>query len=83
MSTKKVNEKFKSNVLLILLKMCTSLLECIMLLEEDFKCLSFEKVSVAWRKFLNDFTNLLNEKSSSLSFRPDDLNLDLGEDSDG
>ena len=46
MSTKKVNEKFKSNVLLILLKMCTSLLECIMLLEEDFKCLSFEKVSV-------------------------------------
>jgi hypothetical protein len=54
-----------------------------MLLEEDFKCLSFEKVSVAWRKFLNDFTNLLNEKSSSLSFRPDDLNLDLGGDSDG
>lgn len=83
MNTKKVNEKFKSNVLLILLKMCTCLLECIMLLKEDFKCLSFEEVSVAWKKFLNDFTNLLNEKSSRLSFRSDDLNLDLGEDSDG
>ncbi len=37
MTTKKVNEKFKSDVLLVLLKMCTSLLECIMLLEEDFE----------------------------------------------
>ena len=47
MNTKKVNEKFKNDVLLILLKMCTTLLECIMLLEEDYKYLSFEKVSVA------------------------------------
>lgn len=67
MNTKKVNEKFKSNVLLVLLKMCTTLLECIILLEGDFKDLSFKKVSVVWRKFLNDFTNLLNKKSSSLS----------------
>jgi hypothetical protein len=81
MNTKKVNEKFKSDVLLVLLKMCTSLLECIMLLEEDYKDLSFEKVSVAWKKFLDDFTNLLNRKSSSLS--PGDLDLDLREGSDG
>lgn len=82
MNTKKVNEKFKSDVLLVLLKMCTSLLECIMLLEEDFKDLSFEEVSVAWRKFFNDFTNLLNKKSPGLS-PPDQLNLDLREGSDG
>lgn len=75
MDTKKVNEKFKNDVLLILLKMCTTLLECIMLLEEDYKDLSFEKVSVAWRKFFHDFTNLLNRKSSNLS--PGDLDLDL------
>jgi hypothetical protein len=77
-NTKKVNEKFKSDVLLVLLKMCTALLECIMLLERDFKGLGFEKVSVAWRKFFHDFTNLLNKKSS-----PGDLNLDLEEGSDG
>ena len=81
MTTKKVNEKFKSDVLLVLLKMCTSLLECIMLLEEDFEDLRFEKVSVAWRKFFNDCRNLLNKKSPSVS--PDQLNLDLREGCDG
>ena len=88
MNTKKVNEKFKSNVLLVLSKMCTCLLECIMLLEEDFKDLSFEKVRLAWSKFMDDFTNLLKVKeklsSSCGSAGPaDDLNLDLGEGSHG
>lgn len=87
MNTKKVNEneKFKSNVLLVLSKMCTCLLECIMLLEEDFKDLSFEKVRVAWSKFMDDFTNLLKvkEKLSSSSGPADDLTLDLGEGSHG
>jgi hypothetical protein len=85
MNTKKVNEKFKSDVLLILLKMCTILLECILLLEEDFKDLSFEKVRVAWRKFLNDFTNLLKvkEKLPGSSGPADDLNSDLGGGSHG
>jgi hypothetical protein len=87
MNTKRVNEneKFRSNVLLILLKMCTSLSECIMLLEEDFKDLGFEKVRVAWSKFMADFTNLLKEKEK-LSSSPgpaDALNFDLGEGSHG
>ncbi len=82
MTTKKVNEQFKSDVLLVLLKMCTSLLECIMLLEEDFEDPRFEKVSVTWKKFFNDFTNLLNKKSADLS-PPDRLNLDLREGCDG
>lgn len=87
MNSKKGNEnaRFKSNVLLILLKLCKCLLECMMLLEEDFKDMSFEKVHLAWQKFMADFTNMLNvkEKLSSSSVPGDDLNLDLGEGSHG
>jgi hypothetical protein len=80
-NTKKVNEKFKNDVLLVLLKMCTSLLECIMLLEEDFEDLNFKEVSRAWRKFFHDFKNSLNKKSPGLS-PPDQLNSDLREGSE-
>ena len=85
MNSKKVNESFKSKVLLVLLKQCTSLLECMMLLEEDFKDPRFEKVQSAWRNFMDDYTNLL-KVTEQLSCSPgaaDGLNLYPGEDSHG
>ena len=85
MNSKKVNESFKSRVLLVLLKLCTSLLECMMLLEEDFKGPRFEKVQSAWRNFMDDYRNLLHE-TEQLPGSPgaaDALNLEPGEDSDG
>lgn len=85
MNSKKVNESFKSNVLLVLLKLCTSLLECMMLLEEDFKYPGFEKVHSAWRNFMDDYRNLLKvkEKLPGSSSPADALNLDPGEGSHG
>ncbi len=52
MSTKKLNEKLKRAVLLLLLETCTTLLE------GDFEELSFHKISIIWRRLLLDFPDL-------------------------
>jgi hypothetical protein len=81
--SKQVNEPFKSKVLLVLLKLCTSLLECMLLLENDFKGPRFEKVQSAWRDFMADYTNLLKvkekEKSPDSPGAGEALNLDSGD----
>ena len=85
MNSKKVNESFKSKVLLVLLKLCTSLLECMMLLEKDYKGPRLDKVESAWRNFMDDYTKLLNvnEKLAGSPGPGDALNLDAGEGSHG
>lgn len=60
MSTKRLSEKFKRDMLLLLFEVCATLID------EDFSELSFGKVSTSWKRFLLNFTDMLASQSRSL-----------------
>lgn len=60
MSSKRFSEKFKRDVLLLLLEVCRSLIDA------DFSEISFSKVTTCWKRFLLDFTEMLVSQSRTL-----------------
>jgi len=60
MNTKRFSEKFKRDVLLLLLEVYRTLIE------DDFSEMSFGKVTASWKRFLLDFTKMLVSRSDDL-----------------